>query len=105
MSWIYLSVAIIFEVAGTLSIKQILISHNNYLVFLVILFYAISFLFVGMSAKKLEIGVVYAVWAGVGTALITILGVLIFKESISLVKILAIVLILIGVVLLKYQYN
>ena len=81
--------AIVCEVIGTLSIKEATIS-NNYIWYLFIAFmYIASFSFVYYAAKFIEIGTVYAIWSGMGTALIVILGWLIFKEDINIYKIIS----------------
>jgi small multidrug resistance pump len=54
-----------------------------------------------VSLKSLEIGTVYAIWAAAGTALIAIIGILFFGESLPWGKILGLVLVIVGVVLLK----
>jgi len=51
-----------------------------------------------MLFKKYEMSIVYTIWAGVGTALVAIVGMLFFNESISLLKILFILMIIGGVV-------
>ena len=95
--------AIVCEVIGTLSIKEATIS-NNYIWYLFIAFmYIASFSFVYYAAKFIEIGTVYAIWSGMGTALIVILGWLIFKEDINIYKIIGVLFIIVGVVLLKLQ--
>jgi len=103
MHWIYLLIAIIFEVLGTLSIKQFSISNNNYWIISIVVFYLLSFSLIAIAVKKIEIGTAYAIWAGVGTALIAILGWLIFKESMNMLKVISISLIVIGAILLKIQ--
>jgi small multidrug resistance pump len=105
MHWIYLFGAIIFEVMGTLSIKQTTLTNSYYWGSAVVIFYVISFTLVGFSVKKIDIGTAYAIWAGFGTASITILGWLIFKEYMSLQKVIAVGLIVIGSVMLKLQYT
>ncbi len=55
------------------------------------------------ATQKLEIGIAYAIWAGLGTALIVILGWLIFKEDMNSMKIAGVSFIIFGVVLLKLQ--
>ncbi|MBN2864591.1 MAG: multidrug efflux SMR transporter [Thiotrichales bacterium] len=99
--WIYLSIAIILEVAGTLSLK--LSSQTNSLMatLLVVVFYVSSFTFLWLAIKKLDISLAYAIWAGAGTALIAVLGWLLFKDSMTVMKVLFISLIIIGVVGLK----
>jgi small multidrug resistance pump len=103
MHWIYLSFAIIFEVAGTLSIKQATVG-NTYIWSTIIFFcYSIAFTFIYFASKKIDIGTAYAIWAGMGTALIVILGWLIFKENMNLYKVIGVISIIFGVVMLKLQ--
>ena len=96
--WMYLGIAIILEVAGTTSMKlsdgfsRLLPS-----VFLFV-FYAISFVALTVALKKIDVSIAYAVWSGVGTALVAVLGVLIFNETVTAFKILSILLIITGVV-------
>ena len=67
----------------------------------VILFYLSAFALMSTSLKSLEIGTVYAIWAAAGTALIAIIGIVFFGESIAWGKIVGLVLVIVGVVLLK----
>ena len=103
MYWWFLVAAIAFEVLGTMAIKQATLTNSYYWGSLVIAFYIISFTCLGFAIKKIDIGTAYAIWAGFGTASIAILGWLIFKEHMTLPKITAIALIIIGSVILKLQ--
>lgn len=96
--WIYLAIAIVLEVAGTLSLK--LSSQNNSVTATIFVgvFYIASFGFLWLAIKKLDISLAYAIWAGAGTALIVVLGWLIFKDTMTLMKVVFISLIIIGVV-------
>ena len=105
MHWWYLIGAIVFEVMGTLSIKQTTISNSYYWGGAVVVFYIISFTFIGFAVKKIDIGTAYAIWAGFGTALITLLGWMLFKEYMSVQKVVAITFIVIGSVMLKLQHG
>ncbi len=51
-----------------------------------------------MALKKIDLSIAYAIWAGVGTALIVLIGVAHFKEPLTLIKMVSIGLIIIGVV-------
>ena len=53
------------------------------------------------SLKALEVGIVYAIWAGVGTALIAIVGILAFGESVTALKLLGLLMIIGGTFLLR----
>jgi small multidrug resistance pump len=97
-AWIFLILAILFEVAGTTSMK--LSEGFSRLIpsILLFVFYAASFVAVTFALEKIDISVAYAVWSGVGTALITIVGILFFRETVTILKIVSIILIIIGVV-------
>lgn len=66
-----------------------------------IFFAAGSFSLLSWSLKTLPIGTAYAVWTGIGAAGTAILGMLVFKDPASLLRIMAIILILAGVILLN----
>jgi small multidrug resistance pump len=96
--WLYLVLAILLEVAGTTSMKlsggfSKLIPSVS-----IFVFYGLSFVSLTLALKKVEISVAYAIWAGVGTALITLIGIIYFSESMTLLKLLGIGLIIVGVV-------
>jgi len=62
-----------------------------------------SFSLLAWSLKVLPIGTAYAVWTGIGAAGTAILGMLIFKDPVSVSRITAIVFIVTGVVLLNFS--
>ncbi|MEL0110650.1 MAG: multidrug efflux SMR transporter [Rickettsiales bacterium] len=96
-----LGLAIGLEVAGTISMK--LSDGFSKLVpsILIFVFYAASFAALTFTLKKIEISVAYAVWSGVGTALIATIGILYFKEAATTLKFVSLFLIVAGVVGLK----
>ena len=98
MNWIYLGVAIIMEISGTTMMK--LSEGFSRLIpsILMFLFYVGSLIFLTLALKKIDVGVAYAIWSGLGTAAITILGVMFSGEQINLMKVASILLIIIGVV-------
>ena len=99
--WLILVLAIGLEVAGTISMK--LSDGFSKLVpsILIFVFYAASFAALTFTLKKIEISVAYAVWSGVGTALIATIGILYFKEAATTLKFVSLFLIVAGVVGLK----
>ena len=60
--------------------------------------YGLSFWMLSLVLKKMELGISYAVWAGVGTALTALVGVWLFGEGVSAAKFGCIALIIVGVV-------
>jgi small multidrug resistance pump len=98
MSWIYLALAIGLEVGGTTCMKlSDGLTRWAPSVGMVVL-YGASFTFLTLSLKHLEIGMAYAIWAGLGTALISLVGIALFSESASPLKFGCIGLIIVGVV-------
>ena len=96
--WIYLIVAIVFEVAGTTAMKFSDGFSKTLPSVVMFVFYILSLVALTYALKKIDMSMAYAVWAGVGTALITGVGIVFFKEPSSMLKIGSIVLIIAGVV-------
>lgn len=101
MYWIFLIAAIGFEVLGTTSMKISNGFTKPVPSVLMAIFYILSLSLLTLSLKKINVSTAYAVWSGIGTAAIAVIGFLLFKETISIVKVLAIALIITGVVLLN----
>lgn len=98
MEWLYLGIAIAFELAGTVCLK---LSHGfeRLAPTLAILpLYAVSFTFLTLAVKVIPIGTAYAVWSGVGTALIAVIGFAAFREPMTALRLVCLGLIIVGVV-------
>lgn len=65
---------------------------------LMFVFYLGSLSCLTFALKRIEVGTAYAIWSGFGTALITLIGIIFFKENISIAKVVSISLIIMGVV-------
>jgi small multidrug resistance pump len=61
-------------------------------------FYLLSLGALTLALKRFDMSMAYAIWSGVGTALITIVGFYLFKEPVTLLKVGSIALIIVGVV-------
>ena len=101
MHWVFLILAILFEVAGTLCMK--LSAGFTKLVpsILMWVFYAACFSLLPLALKKLDVSVAYAVWSGVGTAIIATVGVIYFREPLTLLRVFGLLAIITGVVALN----
>ena len=95
--WLYLILAIVLEVAGTTSMKLSEGFSRLLPSVMIFVFYALSFAGLTLALKRIDVSVAYAIWSGLGTALITVIGLAYFKEPATLVKILSIALIILGV--------
>ena len=97
-SWLYLTGAILLEVAGTSCMKLSQGFTKLIPSILIFVFYGLSFVGLTIALKKIDVSIAYSVWAGIGTALIAGIGMFYFKEPLTLVKVLSILLIIAGVV-------
>ncbi len=98
MSWVYLFLAIGFEVAGTVCMKLSDGFSKITPSILLFVFYILSFYAITIAIKHIEISLAYAIWAGLGTAIISIIGILYFQESVTTLKMVSLSLVIIGVV-------
>jgi small multidrug resistance pump len=67
----------------------------------VVVGYGISFYAMSVALRSIPLGVVYAVWSGIGTAAIVLIGFVLFREVLDAVKLAGIGLIIVGVVMLN----
>jgi len=96
--WFFLIIAIILEVAGTTSMK-LSEGFSRWLPsILIFVFYGLSFAGLTLALKRIDVSIAYAIWAGLGTALITVIGLVYFKEPATLIKLISIGLIVVGVI-------
>ncbi|SHE39524.1 small multidrug resistance pump [Seinonella peptonophila] len=101
MAYVYLALAIIGELVGTTALKATEGFSKMLPSILVILGYGISFYSLSLSLKHFPLGMTYAIWAGLGTALTAIIGFIMWKESLRWPQLLGILLIIVGVILLN----
>ena len=101
-SWLCLLMAILFEVSGTASMKLSYGFTKTLPSVLIFVFYGCSFAFFTFAVKQLHLGVSYAIWSGLGTALAAVIGVYMFGETMTAIRLFFITLILIAVAGLHY---
>ena len=105
MKWIYLIIAGLFEVWWAVELKfsegftRILPS------ILTIVGMILSFYFLSVSLKSLPLGTAYAIWTGIGTIGTVILGIVLFKEPLDIIRIICIIIIVSGIIGLKLTSN
>lgn len=98
----FLLITIGFEVLGTVSLKLSRGFTKPVPSTFVVLGYGLSFYTLALLLKQgVPIGIIYAVWSGLGTVAIVIIGVWLWNEKLSLPIIIGIALVIIGVVLIN----
>ncbi len=97
MAWLLLILAIILEVCGTTCMK--LSEGFSKLVpsILIFVFYGLSFTVFTLALKRIDISVAYAVWAGLGVCLIASIGIVYFKEPLTVLRVACMLMIVGGV--------
>ena len=100
MSYLYLAIAILTEVIATSALRATEEFTKFWPSLIVIISYALSFYFLTLTLRSIPLGVTYAVWSGIGIVLITIAGVLLYKQTPDLPAIIGMGLIISGVIVI-----
>jgi len=99
-NWLILLVAILSETIATTALK----ASEGFTVLipsvLVVVGYCLSFYFLSLTLRSIPVGIAYAVWSGVGVALVTLFGFLVYNQKLDLPALLGILLIMSGVVVM-----
>lgn len=101
MKWLLLSLGILAELCGSTCMKLSNGFSNLVPSVLTFIFWGVSFTVFIVALKQFDLSVAYAVWAGMGIMLVSVIGMLYFKEPVNVLKIIAIIVIVIGVVMLN----
>ncbi len=100
-AWIFLGIAIVAEVVATSSLKASAGFTKLWPSLAVIAGYGIAFYFLALTLKTIPVGVAYAIWAGLGIVLISLVGWLVFQQKLDPAGMLGMSLIIAGVVVLN----
>ena len=98
MAWLYLVAAILLEVCGTTSMKlsrSFTVPGPTVAIFV---FYGASIFCLTLAVHRIEIGIAYAIWSALGTAIVATIGIVWFGESATIAKLASLVLVIAGVV-------
>ncbi|MAA65499.1 MAG: QacE family quaternary ammonium compound efflux SMR transporter [Alteromonadaceae bacterium] len=99
--WLFLAAAICFEVLATSALKASDGFSRLWPSLLVVGGYALAFYFLSLTLRVIPVGIAYAVWAGTGVALITLIGWLVFKQTLDAAGVIGILFIVAGVLILN----
>jgi len=101
MNWVVLVMAGVFEMFGVVMINKFNQTRTWKSLSLLVLGFGVSFILLSIAMKTLPMGTAYAVWTGIGASGGAILGMIIYKEPRSFLRILCISMVLGGAVGLK----
>lgn len=99
--YIYLIIAVICETAGTACLKASNEFTKLWPSLGVLIGFAGAFYFLALTLRFMPIGIVYAVWSGLGIILITLIGLFVFKQSLDTAAYIGLGFIIVGVVILN----
>ena len=98
---VLLALAIGVEVGATAALPRTESFHHPVWTPIVLIGYAVSIWLLAVVVRHMSVSVAYAIWAGMGTALIAVVGVILLGESWDLTKVAALSMIVVGVVVLN----
>jgi small multidrug resistance pump len=101
MSYLYLAIAIVAEVIGTSALKAAEGFTRPGPSLVVIVGYGAAFYFLSLALKTIPVGIAYAIWSGVGVALITLIGWVVFRQRLDAAALAGLALIVAGVVVIQ----
>ncbi len=100
-NWIFLCVAILSEVVATSALKSSEGFTRLWPTVLVVAGYMLAFYFLSLTLRTIPVGVAYAIWAGLGVALIALASWLIFGQKLDAPALIGIGLIVSGVIVMN----
>lgn len=105
MAWIYLMIAGLFEIGWPLGLKLSQTTGHKilWMIFAVVSMTA-SGLFLWLAQKTIPMGTAYAVWTGIGAAGAFIIGILMFRDPVTLFRLLSFTFIVTGLIGLKLSH-
>ncbi|AXJ04070.1 MULTISPECIES: quaternary ammonium compound efflux SMR transporter SugE [Pseudomonas] len=101
MSWIILFFAGLFEVGWAVGLKYTDGFTRPLPTVLTVAAMAVSLGLLGLAMKELPLGTAYAIWTGVGAVGTVIAGIILFGESMALIRLASVALIITGLIGLK----
>ena len=101
MEWFILFLAGLAEIAWAVALKYADGFHKLVPTIITVVGYVASLLLLSKALEKLPLGTAYAIWTGIGMVGTALLGILLFKEQLTLVQAIFLLMIIIGIVGLK----
>jgi len=101
MTYLYLTIAIIAEVAATSALKASEEFTRLIPSVIVVVGYCVAFYFLTLVLRVIPIGITYAIWSGVGIVLVALVGFLLYKQTPDIPAFIGMSLIILGVVVIN----
>lgn len=102
MGWMFVFASALFETFGVINLKLYTLNRKVTSYFLYIAGLIIALVLLYLSFEFLQVSIAYAVWIGIGTAAAVVVNMIFFNESRSPGRVLGVIVIIIGVISLKF---
>jgi len=102
---VYLTIAIVAEVIATSALKASEAFTKPVPLLITAIGYAVAFYFLALTLRTIPVGIAYAIWSGLGIVLISLVGVLWFRQSLDLPALAGLGLIVAGVIVINVFSN
>lgn len=105
MHYLFLMLAVLFETIGTTALQASQQFTRLAPTLVVIVAYGIAFYLLGLTLKFMPVGVVYAIWSGLGIVFIACIGFVVFGQRLDLPAIIGLALIIAGILVIHLLSN
>jgi small multidrug resistance pump len=99
--WVALAIAIVAEVIGTTALKASNEFTRLWPSLIVVVGYGTAFYFMALSMRVLPVGIMYAIWSGMGIVLVSIIGWVIYRQALDVPAIIGMGLIIAGAIVIN----
>ncbi|WIY24835.1 DMT family transporter [Parasedimentitalea psychrophila] len=101
IQYIYLILAVAAETIGTTALQASKEFTRWLPSLIVVVSYALSFYLMALTLRFMPVGIVYAIWSGLGIVLIAAIGYIVFGQKMDLAAVLGMALIVLGIVIIQ----
>ncbi len=105
LHYVYLFLAVLFETIGTTALQASQQFTRAGPTLIVVLSYGLAFYLLGLTLKFMPVGIVYAIWSGLGIFFIACIGYLVFGQRLDLPAIIGLGLIVAGILVIHLLSN
>lgn len=103
--YLYLIAAVVSETIGTTALQASAQFTRLWPSVLVVVAYGVSFYLLGLTLKYMPVGVVYAIWSGLGIVCIAVIGFVVFGQRLDLPAVLGLAMIIGGILVIHLLSN
>ena len=101
LHYLWLVIAIVTETMGTTALQASQQFSRLWPSLAVVVFYGASFYFMALALKEMPVGIVYAIWSGLGILFIALIGWLVFRQPLDLPAMIGMAMILAGIIVIQ----